>query len=70
MSRAQLAAKVAADKLEHPERCPERHCLWRTGDGSYCPRHRHPHAHAEHLREAREVEAHQERKHAQREPST
>ena len=39
-SRAQLQAQVAKDKLEHPERyCPEPRCLWRTGDGDYCPRH-------------------------------
>jgi hypothetical protein len=34
------AADVAKDKLAHPERyCPEPRCLWRTGDGSPCPRH-------------------------------
>lgn len=34
------AAKVAARKEAHPELyCPHKRCLWRTGDGSYCPRH-------------------------------
>jgi len=35
-----VAAQVAAEKQEHPERfCPVKKCLWRTGDGSRCPRH-------------------------------
>ena len=34
------ASKVAEDKLNHPYKfCPVRRCLWKTGDGSYCPRH-------------------------------
>ena len=34
------ASKVAAYKEAHPEVfCPESRCLWRTGDGSPCPRH-------------------------------
>jgi hypothetical protein len=38
MSRIQT--RVALDKRDHPERyCPNARCLWRTGDGSYCPRH-------------------------------
>lgn len=39
-SYGQVAARVAADKEKHPEKyCPARRCLWRTGDGSKCPRH-------------------------------
>jgi hypothetical protein len=39
MNRAQVAAKVAANKEKHPERyCRAPKCLWRTG-GGYCPRH-------------------------------
>lgn len=35
-----IAARVAQDKALHPERfCPVPRCLWRTGDGSRCPRH-------------------------------
>jgi len=35
------AAKVAKRKEEHPELyCPAKKCLWRTNDGSYCPRHK------------------------------
>lgn len=35
------AAKVAKHKAEHPEMyCPHKRCLWRTGDGSHCPRHK------------------------------
>jgi DNA-directed RNA polymerase specialized sigma24 family protein len=35
-----IAAQVARDKELHPERfCPAHRCLWRTGDGSRCPRH-------------------------------
>lgn len=35
------AAKIAADKELHPEKyCPQPRCLWRTGDGSRCPRHK------------------------------
>ncbi len=38
-----IQAKVALDKERHPERyCPVRRCLWRTGDGSHCPRHGAP----------------------------
>ena len=34
------ASKVAEDKLNHPWKfCPVKRCLWKTGDGSYCPRH-------------------------------
>jgi len=34
------ASKVAAYKERYPEVfCPEPRCLWRTGDGSPCPRH-------------------------------
>ena len=40
MSYSSVAAKVAQQKREHPERyCPEPRCLWRTGDGRHCPRH-------------------------------
>lgn len=39
--RQQVAAKVAAEKIEHPEKfCPVKKCLYKTGDGSRCPRHR------------------------------
>lgn len=39
--RNAVAAKVAERKAQHPERyCPATRCLWNTGDGSYCPRHR------------------------------
>ncbi len=39
MTRGSVAAKVAANKEQHPERfCPVKRCLWRTG-GPYCPRH-------------------------------
>lgn len=35
------ASKVAEDKLNHPWKlCPVNRCLWKTGDGSYCPRHK------------------------------
>lgn len=35
-----IQAKVAQDKEREPEKfCPVRRCLWRTGDGSRCPRH-------------------------------
>jgi hypothetical protein len=35
------ASKVAEHKAKHPERyCPKERCLWHTGDGSYCPRHK------------------------------
>lgn len=38
MSSAQVSAALAKEK--HPETfCPERRCLWQTGDGSRCPRH-------------------------------
>lgn len=41
MTRGQVAAKVAANKEKHPEKyCPVKRCLWHTGDGSYCPRHK------------------------------
>lgn len=37
---ANIQANVAQAKERQPELyCPERRCLWRTGDGSYCPRH-------------------------------
>jgi len=40
MGRRKTAANVAGQKRKHPENfCPTRDCLWRTGDGSYCPRH-------------------------------
>lgn len=47
MTRATVAAKVAADKLKHPERyCPVKRCLWRVFDASNtqvpfmaCPKH-------------------------------
>ncbi len=40
MNRNQVAAKVAQRKADHPEQfCPAPRCLWRTGDGGYCPRH-------------------------------
>jgi hypothetical protein len=36
-----VAANVAQHKENHPELyCPVRRCLWRTGDGSNCPRHK------------------------------
>ncbi|MGA2886216.1 MAG: hypothetical protein ABSE80_13895 [Halobacteriota archaeon] len=35
------ASKVAEDKLNHPHKfCPAQKCLWKTGDGSYCPKHK------------------------------
>lgn len=35
-----IAATVAKRKKKNPEKfCPARRCLWRTGDGSRCPRH-------------------------------
>lgn len=35
-----IAARVAIEKQEHPERfCPVHRCLWKTGDGTRCPRH-------------------------------
>ena len=35
------AAKVAQDKAKHPEKfCPAPRCLWRTGTGEVCPRHK------------------------------
>ena len=37
------ASKVAEDKLNHPWKfCPANRCLWKTGDGSYCPKHKTP----------------------------
>lgn len=34
-------ALVALDKEKNPQKyCPTRKCLWRTKDGSYCPRHK------------------------------
>jgi len=40
-SHNSVAKSVREHKELHPELyCPK--CLWRTGDGSYCPRH-HPH---------------------------
>ena len=41
MTRNQVAAKVAADKAENPDKfCPVKRCLWKTGDGTHCPRHK------------------------------
>lgn len=38
MSRIQV--KVALDKEANPDLyCPTRKCLWKTFDGSKCPRH-------------------------------
>jgi hypothetical protein len=38
---ASVAKSVREQKEQHPERfCPERRCLWKTGDGSRCLRHR------------------------------
>ena len=35
-----VARSVREAKEKYPERyCPTPGCLWRTGDGSYCPRH-------------------------------
>lgn len=35
-----IAAKVAKDKEQHPQKfCPVQRCLWRTPDGTLCPRH-------------------------------
>lgn len=35
-----VAAAVRKSKEKNPEKfCPYPRCLWRTGDGSYCPRH-------------------------------
>ena len=35
-----IQVKVALRKEAKPELyCPERKCLWETGDGSRCPRH-------------------------------
>jgi hypothetical protein len=35
-----VAASVAKSKEAHPEQfCPSQRCLWRTGNGSRCPRH-------------------------------
>ena len=40
MSARSIQANVALHKQEHPELyCPTHRCLWRTGDGSHCPRH-------------------------------
>ncbi len=40
MTRNQVVARAAKTKEAHPERyCPAPKCLWRTGDGSPCPRH-------------------------------
>lgn len=36
-----VAASVAQDKEQHPEKyCPVHRCLWRSY-GAYCPRHFH-----------------------------
>jgi len=43
MNRNQVAASVAKSKERNPEKfCPVNRCLWRTGDGSRCPRHGGP----------------------------
>ena len=40
-SRSAIAAQVAQNKAEHPDKfCPVKRCLWRTGNGEKCPRHR------------------------------
>jgi len=40
MTRGGVAASVRKSKEAHPERfCPVKDCLWRTGDGSRCPKH-------------------------------
>ncbi len=37
---ASIQVKVALDKEKNPELyCPTRKCLWKTFDGSKCPRH-------------------------------
>lgn len=42
-SRDQVAARVAKNKLAHPEKyCPAIRCLYRTGDGKHCPKHGGP----------------------------
>ena len=39
-SRFQLQVQVAKEKEKNPNLfCPTRKCLWKTFDGSYCPRH-------------------------------
>jgi hypothetical protein len=39
MSHNSTAKRVREDKLNHPHKfCPA--CLWKTMDGSYCPRHK------------------------------
>lgn len=39
-SHAQVAKRVREHKERRPELyCPAPRCLWRTGDGSRCPRH-------------------------------
>lgn len=36
-----IQVKVALDKEANPSKyCPARKCLWKTFDGSYCPRHK------------------------------
>lgn len=41
MNRSQVAAKVAADKAQHPERyCSVNRCLWAVRSGK-CPKHPH-----------------------------
>ncbi len=41
MTRNQVAASVRKSKEAHPEKfCPVPNCLWRTGDGSKCPKHK------------------------------
>ena len=55
------AQKARKNKEAHPEfYCPDKKCLWRTGDGSRCPRHRITMATLQRedlLDEAREVRA-------------
>lgn len=41
MSRAQVSA-ARAKELQPEAFCPHPRCLWRTGDGSRCPRHPAP----------------------------
>ncbi len=55
MTRNGVAAKVANEKSQHPERfCPKAKCLWRTG-GTHCPRHAQPESRATLTLEANEI---------------
>ncbi len=41
MTRGSVAASVRKSKEAHPDKfCPVPTCLWRTGDGSKCPKHK------------------------------